>query len=123
MQDYGKDSYGLWFDEGINRLRIAIVRQAAVDWMFYRKKLKHYTEKYPYCIGCTEYYDCFWTRNQKYGKPSLKSAYETAKDQVEETERFLESDYCEWLCGVEKGYILERLRKEEPKLKKRKYEL
>lgn len=108
----------LWFDEAIIRLKNAIVQQAVIDWTFYTKKVEKFEAKYPYCTKC-EGAECFFTAPKKFGRHSLMMEYRLSLDTVREVEEFLESDYCEFICGVEKGYILNRLKKEPFKVRQK----
>lgn len=118
----------LWFDEAIIRLKNAIVQQAVIDWTFYTKKVEKFEAKYPYCTKCNvqawdsrteDEAECFFTAPKKYGRHSLMMEYRLSLDTVREVEEFLESDYCEFICGVEKGYILNRLKKEPFKVRQK----
>ena len=129
MQDNREVSFGLRTDgeldeEGVTRLRIAIVQQATNDWQVATKGIKRMYSKWRTCIDCEyrkskEDYKCFWTLPRSGNRPPLEIQYRNYCDSKEDAERFLKSDWCALISGVEKGYILDRLRKQMPNKKSR----
>ena len=105
-------------DEGIIKLRIAIVQQAAIDIRKCEKKLARMEKKYPYCVECEHDGSCMWRDTRKKGKTrqfarsSLKEEYDATIRLKEDAENFLASDWCEEISGITNGYILDRLRRE-----------
>lgn len=82
-----------WDEEGVTKLRIAIVKAATEDWVRYTKALGRLRE------GTNEY---------RYREAQLVSV-----------ERFLKSPWCEYLGGISGEYLIERLRKEMPRKNKK----
>ena len=120
MQDHKPLRYSIRLtDEGVNNLRIAICQQAAIDWRNTQIKLRKMESQYPYCILCGYDGNCLWTGIRGKGscrtRPSLKDEYRETAELFRETEAFLESDWCEELSGLDKGYLLVELRKRKPR--------
>lgn len=106
----------------MNNIKIAIAHQAAYDWCRAMKKKAKMERMHRHCIEC-EYHkahpdtECWWTRSRVTGrtaKIAAKHEYEQALSTIAECERFFLSDWCEYLSGMEKGYLLNRLKREMP---------
>lgn len=93
-------------------MKNAIVQQAVIDWTYYTKRVRQFEDKYPYCTNCDGDEKCFFFKSKTFGRKSLMMEYRLAVSMVQEVERFLESDFCEWVSGIDKGYILNRLKRE-----------